>query len=231
LDFLNFIFILFLGNISPALHSDIPPKFLPEHYADVGKAIAIAALDIIEMNPNTRIPNTSFGSLEALRNWIKFYIKSKNGGGFVANPANKTTYASLNINTTTTNGDISQQTAINSRKPSFNPNQKFYLQQRMNRQQAAVAANTNKLNDLNKSDGQSISQKSIANFKRTVNKPNASKFVKPTTPESTFKRPVAQPNVSAVYQMDETTPRVNVVEKSQNSPRVFIDKPAGKSVT
>ena len=68
------------GAISPALHSDIPPKFLPEHYADVGKALAIAALDIIELNPNTRVPNTSFGSLEALRNWIKFYIKSKNGG-------------------------------------------------------------------------------------------------------------------------------------------------------
>ena len=69
------------GTISPPLHTDLPPKFMPEHYADVGKALAIAALDIIEMNQFTRIPNTSFGSLEAVRNWVKFFIRSKNGGG------------------------------------------------------------------------------------------------------------------------------------------------------
>ena len=70
------------GAISPPLHTDLPPKFVPEHYADVGKALAIAALDIIEMNQYTRIPNTSFGSLEAVRNWVKFFIRSKNGGGY-----------------------------------------------------------------------------------------------------------------------------------------------------
>jgi len=212
----------FSGNISPALHSDIPPKFLPEHYADVGKAIAIAALDIIEMNPNTRIPNTSFGSLEALRNWIKFYIKSKNGGGFVATNANKATHASLTINATAAIADQSQQTVANGRKPANNSNQKFYLQQRMNRQQAIAAVNSTKQNEAIKPDAQSKSQKSIAQFKRTVYRANATRFAKPATPESSFKRPVVQSSVSAVYQMDESAPKVNEVEKSQPSPRIVV---------
>ena len=71
------------GSVSPPLHNDLPPKFLQDHYADVGKAVAIAALDLCEMNPHTRIPNTNFGSLEAVRNWVKFYVKSKMGGGLV----------------------------------------------------------------------------------------------------------------------------------------------------
>lgn len=69
------------GSVSPPLHNDLPPKFLQEHYADVGKAVAIAALDLCEMNPHTRVPNTSFGSLEAVRNWVKFYVRSRMGGG------------------------------------------------------------------------------------------------------------------------------------------------------
>ena len=79
----------FMRSISPPLHSDVPPKFEIAHYGDVGKALAIAALDLIELNPFSRVPNTSFGSLEVLRNWIKFFIRSKMGGGIQpgANPA------------------------------------------------------------------------------------------------------------------------------------------------
>ena len=92
------------GKISPPLHTDIPPKFLPEHYADVGKALAIAALDIFEMNPYTRVPNTSFTSLESVRNWIKFYIKSKNGGGI--NTATSTFLNNNNNNNSNSNTDV-----------------------------------------------------------------------------------------------------------------------------
>ena len=119
------------GAISPALHSDVPPKFLAEHFADVGKAMAIAALDIIEMNPHTRVPNTSFGSLEAIRNWIKFYIKSKNGGGFVQPSISKMT-TSMNLNS---NGNDPTKKSVN---------QKFYQQQRLNR---LAQSNNNKLNE------------------------------------------------------------------------------------
>ena len=109
-----------IGAISPALHSDIPPKFLTEHFADVGKALGIAALDIIEMNPNTRIPNTSFGSLESIRNWIKFYIKSKNGGGFVATATSK-----INCHGSAIGDSQAAKKAVKNQ---------FYLQHRMNKQ-------------------------------------------------------------------------------------------------
>lgn len=129
---------LLIGTISPALHSDIPPKFLPEHYADVGKALAVAALDIIELNPNTRVPNTSFGSLEALRNWIKFYIKSKNGGGFVAPALSKVNRSdSLNNN---------GSDAHNSKKSL---NQRFYLQHRMNKLAQSKESNPKTHNSKN----------------------------------------------------------------------------------
>lgn len=118
------------GAISPALHSDVPPKFLSEHYADVGKAMAIAALDIIEMNPHTRVPNTSFGSLESIRNWIKFYIKSKNGGGFVQPSISKMT---TNMNLNPSINDPTKKSV----------NQKFYQQQRLNR----LAQSNNKPNE------------------------------------------------------------------------------------
>ena len=34
-------------------------------------------MDIAEINPCTRVNNTTFGSLEAVRNWVKFYIRTK----------------------------------------------------------------------------------------------------------------------------------------------------------
>jgi cytosolic carboxypeptidase protein 5 len=91
------------GTVSPPLHSDLPPKFIPEHYQDVGKAVAIAALDIIEENPLTRVPNTSFGNLEAVRNWIKCLIRTK--------PSN------ISSTSSTTNGpSTSTSTSSNSNK-------------------------------------------------------------------------------------------------------------------
>jgi hypothetical protein len=68
---------LFNGRISPPTHTELPPKFQPEHYQNVGKGLAIAALDMAEINPCTRVNNTTFGSLEAVRNWVKFYIRTK----------------------------------------------------------------------------------------------------------------------------------------------------------
>ena len=53
---------LFNGRISPPTHTELPPKFQPEHYQNVGKGLAIAALDIAEINPCTRVNNTTFGS-------------------------------------------------------------------------------------------------------------------------------------------------------------------------
>lgn len=110
------------GVISPPLHSDIPPKFMPEHYADVGKALAIAALDIIEMNPHTRIPNTSFGSLEAIRNWLKFYIRSKADRSSATGTSSNLSLMQIPIS-------LSQSNAASLKQK----NQRFYFQQKLNK--------------------------------------------------------------------------------------------------
>lgn len=120
----------FSGMISPPLHADLPPKFMPEHYMDVGKAVAIAALDIIEMNQHSRVPNTSFGSLEAVRNWIKFYIKSKTGGGVTATSSNNANSSSF-VNASSNQSNGSNQAASNAKKP-VNNNQKYPSQIRKN---------------------------------------------------------------------------------------------------
>lgn len=118
------------GVISPPLHTDLPPKFMPEHYADVGKAIAIAALDIVEMNPHTRIPNTSFGNLEAVRNWIKFFIRSKNGGAVSSQNNNNNNISSSQVGGLNANNkEITVQSASISGKKPLSQNQKFLTRQ------------------------------------------------------------------------------------------------------
>ncbi|CAF0969548.1 unnamed protein product [Brachionus calyciflorus] len=115
------------GAISPPLHTDLPPKFLMEHYMDVGKALAIAALDISDTNPHTRVYNSSFGSLEAVRNWIKFYMRSKNGGGIKSdNQGNKkTTKPKFPINTKPQPVKLSQ-ISKNPTRSKLNQNEKSH---------------------------------------------------------------------------------------------------------
>lgn len=168
-----------LSAISPPLHSDIPPKFMPEHYADVGKAVAIAALDIIEMNPNTRIPNTSFGSLEAIRNWLKFYIRSKAERGSTA--------VSSNINSFNNMIPIpvgSNQSNANNIKKT---NQRFYFQQKLNKLAVnpskslnitAAAASTSSTTDTVTNKSQDVQQQSISTKSTTsINVQNKTKTV------------------------------------------------------
>ena len=48
----------------PSVHSE---KYTPETYYGVGRACVIAMLDIRDINPCSRIPNSKFGLLENLR--------------------------------------------------------------------------------------------------------------------------------------------------------------------
>ena len=210
------------GAISPALHSDVPPKFMPEHYADVGKALAIAALDIIEMNPNTRIPNTSFGSLEAIRNWIKFYIKSKNGGGGFIPPSSSSKAVPNSTNSTATGNEVSPVKKTN--------NQRFYLQQRLNK---LAGAQTSKSTDLkgNQENVRSFNSKSNTNqtsfniftnetgeagAKRSFTRPGyqQNKNTKPSTPDGNQKKlsQVSTGSQSAESQFKVCSPSSNQTE-------------------
>jgi hypothetical protein len=111
--------------LSPSLHVDLPPRFTPEHYADVGKALAVAALDMIEKNEYSRVPNTSFGSLDSVRSWIKFFIRSKNGGGLLPNlKSNNGNNNSANSNSNT---NVNSNSGVNLTQPTKNSSSSGFL--------------------------------------------------------------------------------------------------------
>jgi hypothetical protein len=66
------------GRISPATPFSLPPKFTIEHYRDVGKACALAAIDILPgRNPFTRVNQTTFKNLHTLRDFLKHQIRQQ----------------------------------------------------------------------------------------------------------------------------------------------------------
>eukprot|EP01012_Entosiphon_sulcatum_P011761 TRINITY_DN17261_c0_g1_i1.p1 TRINITY_DN17261_c0_g1~~TRINITY_DN17261_c0_g1_i1.p1 ORF type:complete len:652 (+),score=82.26 TRINITY_DN17261_c0_g1_i1:48-2003(+) len=46
------------------------PRYIPEMYHDVGRALACAALDFFELNPHSRMSQSSFHNLEGVRTWV-----------------------------------------------------------------------------------------------------------------------------------------------------------------
>lgn len=66
------------GRISPPSPCSLPPKFTIEHYRDVGKACALAAIDIIPgRNPFTRVTHSTFKNLQTLRDYLKHQIRQQ----------------------------------------------------------------------------------------------------------------------------------------------------------
>ncbi|XP_032234013.2 cytosolic carboxypeptidase-like protein 5 isoform X2 [Nematostella vectensis] len=71
------------GRATPPPPPGFPPKFTTEIYEEVGRALAIAALDMNNTNPWSRLPMSEFGSVEGVRNWVRRFIKSaKNAPSF-----------------------------------------------------------------------------------------------------------------------------------------------------
>lgn len=88
------------GRISPATPFLLPPKFTIEHYRDVGKACALAAIDIIPgHNPFTRVTQSTFKTLNTLREFLKHQIRqqrNRTGNGRTLTTNNSTTNSNIN---------------------------------------------------------------------------------------------------------------------------------------
>lgn len=56
--------------------SSVPPPYTEEIWEDVGKAVAIAALDLLDRNPWSRLPASEYGGLGGLRKHTAAMIKS-----------------------------------------------------------------------------------------------------------------------------------------------------------
>ncbi|CAF0953594.1 unnamed protein product [Rotaria sordida] len=66
------------GRISPATPFSLPPKFTIDHYRDVGKACALAAIDILPgRNQFTRVNQSTFKTLHTLRDFLKHQIRQQ----------------------------------------------------------------------------------------------------------------------------------------------------------
>nr|CAB3220554.1 cytosolic carboxypeptidase-like protein 5 [Phallusia mammillata] len=67
------------GRATPPPPAGFPPKYTPEIFEEVGRAMAVAALDMIQSNPWSRIQRSEFTTYENLRNWMLRYVRSSCG--------------------------------------------------------------------------------------------------------------------------------------------------------
>ena len=66
------------GTMSPppqALRT-LTPKYNPATWGDVGKAIGLAALDIFNANPATRLGPPSMNGLERMRSTVQSWVRA-----------------------------------------------------------------------------------------------------------------------------------------------------------
>lgn len=57
----------------------VPPKYTPDIFEEVGKALASSILDLTGQNPFTRLSNSEFRSLSGLREWLRIYCANELG--------------------------------------------------------------------------------------------------------------------------------------------------------
>ncbi|XP_064605569.1 cytosolic carboxypeptidase-like protein 5 isoform X2 [Liolophura sinensis] len=101
------------GRATPPPMAAFPPKYTTALYEDVGKALAVAALDIRDANPWSRVTLSEHSSLQGVRDAVRRYLRGIRGGPrFPRNPTKTVTR-------TTSLPNTNLQTA--SSKPSSQP--------------------------------------------------------------------------------------------------------------
>uniref|UniRef100_A0A8C5HY36 Cytosolic carboxypeptidase-like protein 5 n=1 Tax=Gouania willdenowi TaxID=441366 RepID=A0A8C5HY36_GOUWI len=67
------------GRATPPPPSSFPPKYTPEIFEQVGRAVAISALDMAERNPWPRLVLSEHNCLTNLRAWILKHVRNTKG--------------------------------------------------------------------------------------------------------------------------------------------------------
>uniref|UniRef100_A0A4W3H0X7 Cytosolic carboxypeptidase-like protein 5 n=2 Tax=Callorhinchus milii TaxID=7868 RepID=A0A4W3H0X7_CALMI len=88
------------GRASPPPSPAFPPKYTIDVFEQVGRALAIAALDMLDLNPWPRIVLSEFSSLINLRAWMLKYVRNARGMGNSKKNGTKTLYKGSNGITT-----------------------------------------------------------------------------------------------------------------------------------
>ncbi|XP_048761409.2 cytosolic carboxypeptidase-like protein 5 isoform X14 [Ostrea edulis] len=68
------------GRATPPPIAGFPPKYTQAHFEEVGRALAIAAIDWSESNPWSRIGMSEHNHLNGVRESVRRYIRSMRGG-------------------------------------------------------------------------------------------------------------------------------------------------------
>lgn len=74
------------GRASPPPPPSFPPKYTPEIFEQVGRAVAVSALDMAECNPWPRLVLSEHSSLSNLRAWILKHVRNSKGLNSNAHP-------------------------------------------------------------------------------------------------------------------------------------------------
>lgn len=75
------------GKESPAtkIQSPVPPKYTPAVFEEVGRALGPSILDLTNSNPQSRLPNSEFRTLQSLRNILRIEIERGSSKARVTN--------------------------------------------------------------------------------------------------------------------------------------------------
>ena len=92
----------------PSVHSprhtqSMALKYRPEHWAHIGKALAITALDMHDKNPWSRLTNTSYGTLQGVKNAVLTQLKSQPNYRVMAKKSLQQRLASVDSSNSTSN--------------------------------------------------------------------------------------------------------------------------------
>uniref|UniRef100_A0A672IR14 Cytosolic carboxypeptidase-like protein 5 n=1 Tax=Salarias fasciatus TaxID=181472 RepID=A0A672IR14_SALFA len=91
------------GRATPPPPSTFPPKYTPEIFEQVGRAVAVSALDMAECNPWPRLVLSEHTCLTNLRAWILKHVRNTKG-------LNTCVSASLNFRSSCLSGSASENT-------------------------------------------------------------------------------------------------------------------------